>query len=126
MRALAGRAIWCPSIRYGERCQARTKAQLVFVFPQYHTLPIADRTNSMATSHAAQEKANAALESLASTAPDPWASSTTQIFVLIGVLYLSLRIFSFWRMIASLFLLPGTSVCLQPPPPVCARNAPTY
>jgi 17beta-estradiol 17-dehydrogenase / very-long-chain 3-oxoacyl-CoA reductase len=41
---------------------------------------------------------------------DYWASPTTQIFAFIGVLWLSLKIFSFWRMIASLFVLPGTSV----------------
>ncbi|KAK0949111.1 hypothetical protein LTS01_025882, partial [Friedmanniomyces endolithicus] len=41
---------------------------------------------------------------------DVWASSTTQVFALIGVLWLSLKIFSFWRMIASLFILPGTSL----------------
>ena len=41
---------------------------------------------------------------------DYWASPTTQIFAFIGVLWLSLKIFSFWRMIVSLFVLPGTAV----------------
>lgn len=41
---------------------------------------------------------------------DYWASPTTQVFALIGVLWLSLKILSFWRMIASLFILPGIKV----------------
>jgi 17beta-estradiol 17-dehydrogenase / very-long-chain 3-oxoacyl-CoA reductase len=41
---------------------------------------------------------------------DYWASPTTQIFAFIGVLFLSVKILSFWRMIASLFVLRGTSV----------------
>lgn len=44
---------------------------------------------------------------------DYWASPTTQIFALIGVLWLSLKILSFWRMIASLFILPGIKVCMR-------------
>ena len=47
---------------------------------------------------------------LGSDAGDYWASPTTQVFAFIGLLWLSLKIFSFWRMIASLFILPGTSV----------------
>lgn len=43
---------------------------------------------------------------------DYWASPTTQVFAFIGLLWLSLKIFSFWRMIASLFVLPGISVSL--------------
>ncbi|KAK3641796.1 hypothetical protein LTR56_011123 [Elasticomyces elasticus] len=41
---------------------------------------------------------------------DAWASPMTQVFAFIGLLWLSLKIFSFWRMIASLFVLPGTSL----------------
>lgn len=41
---------------------------------------------------------------------DYWASPTTQVFAFIGLLWLSLKIFSFWRMLASLLVLPGTSV----------------
>lgn len=44
---------------------------------------------------------------------DKWAIPTTQVFAFIGVLYVSLKIFSFWRLIASLFILPGTSVSLR-------------
>lgn len=45
---------------------------------------------------------------------DPYASATTKIFAGVGVLYLSLKIFSFWRLIASLFILPGQSVSTLP------------
>ncbi|KAF2484831.1 hypothetical protein BDY17DRAFT_321730 [Neohortaea acidophila] len=41
---------------------------------------------------------------------DYWASPTTQIFAFIGLFWLSIKIFSFWRLIASLFILPGTSL----------------
>lgn len=41
---------------------------------------------------------------------DYFASPTTQIFAFIGLLYVSVKIFSFWRLIASLFVLPGTNV----------------
>lgn len=41
---------------------------------------------------------------------DYLVSPTTQIFALIGVVWLSLKILSFWRMIASLFVLPGIKV----------------
>jgi len=41
---------------------------------------------------------------------DHLAAPATFIFALIGVLFVSLKIFSFWRLIASLFILPGTSV----------------
>lgn len=41
---------------------------------------------------------------------DYWASPTTQVFAFIGILWLSVKILSFWRLIASLFILPGTSV----------------
>ena len=34
----------------------------------------------------------------------------TQVFALFGLLWLSLKIFSFWRLIVSLFVLPGVSV----------------
>ncbi|KAK3069454.1 hypothetical protein LTR53_012186 [Teratosphaeriaceae sp. CCFEE 6253] len=52
------------------------------------------------------------VDSLKDAAPetDIRASSTTQVFALIGVLWLSLKIFSFWRMIASLFISPGASL----------------
>ena len=43
---------------------------------------------------------------------DYWASPTTQVFAFIGLLWLSIKIFSFWRLIASLFVLPGISVRL--------------
>ncbi|KAK6435979.1 hypothetical protein LTR95_007834 [Oleoguttula sp. CCFEE 5521] len=38
---------------------------------------------------------------------DPYAAPATQVAALIGVLFISLKIFSFWRMIASLFFIPG-------------------
>lgn len=41
---------------------------------------------------------------------DKWASPTTQVFAFIGILFVTLKIFSFWRLIASLFILPGVSV----------------
>ncbi len=47
---------------------------------------------------------------LGSDNTDYWASPTTQVFAFIGILWLSYQIFSFWRMIASLFILPGSSV----------------
>ena len=46
---------------------------------------------------------------------DPWAAPATQAFAFIGVLYVSYKIFSFWRLIASLFILPGQSVCAMHP-----------
>jgi 17beta-estradiol 17-dehydrogenase / very-long-chain 3-oxoacyl-CoA reductase len=60
---------------------------------------------------ASQKVADTANEALNQLTMDPWASTTTQVFALIGLLYLSVKIFSFWRMIASLFILPGTNVC---------------
>ena len=45
---------------------------------------------------------------------DYWTSPTVQIFAFIGLLWLSLKIFSFWRMITSLFFLPGISVSSTP------------
>lgn len=42
---------------------------------------------------------------------DPYAAPTTQVFAAMGLLWLSWHIFSFWRLMASLFILPGTSVC---------------
>lgn len=41
---------------------------------------------------------------------DPWAAPTTKAFAFIGVLWVSYKILSFWRLIASLFILPGQSV----------------
>ncbi|CAK4034846.1 Very-long-chain 3-oxoacyl- reductase [Lecanosticta acicola] len=41
---------------------------------------------------------------------DKWAGPTTQVFAFIGLLWLSTKIFSFWRLIASLFLLPGAKL----------------
>ena len=41
---------------------------------------------------------------------DYYAAATTQIAALIAVVWISMKIFSFWRMIASLFILPGTKV----------------
>lgn len=41
---------------------------------------------------------------------DPFAKPAAFVFSLIGVLYVSSKIFSFWRMIASLFILPGESL----------------
>jgi len=41
---------------------------------------------------------------------DKWASPTTQVFAFIGILFVTLKIFSFWRLIASLFILPGISL----------------
>jgi 17beta-estradiol 17-dehydrogenase / very-long-chain 3-oxoacyl-CoA reductase len=41
---------------------------------------------------------------------DQLAVPATQVFAFIGLLWLSLNIFSFWRLIASLFILPGISV----------------
>ena len=44
---------------------------------------------------------------------DTLTKPVTAIFAFIGILYVSLKIFSFWRMIASLFILPGKSVRKQ-------------
>ncbi|KAF2725970.1 NAD(P)-binding protein [Polychaeton citri CBS 116435] len=41
---------------------------------------------------------------------DPWAAPLTQVAAFIGLLWISIKIFSFWRMIASLFILPGKSL----------------
>ena len=41
---------------------------------------------------------------------DHLAKPVTQVFAFIGILYVCLKIFSFWRLIASLFVLPGKSV----------------
>jgi len=41
---------------------------------------------------------------------DTLTKPVTAIFAFIGILYVSLKIFSFWRLIASLFILPGKSV----------------
>lgn len=41
---------------------------------------------------------------------DSLAAPVTAVFAFIGLLYISLKIFSFWRLIASLFILPGTSL----------------
>ncbi|KXT15068.1 hypothetical protein AC579_1503 [Pseudocercospora musae] len=38
---------------------------------------------------------------------DPWAAPSTQVFAFIGLLFISVKIFSFWRLIASLLVLPG-------------------
>ncbi|KAF7189327.1 Very-long-chain 3-oxoacyl-CoA reductase [Pseudocercospora fuligena] len=38
---------------------------------------------------------------------DPWAAPSTQVFAFIGLLFISVKIFSFWRLIASLFVVPG-------------------
>ncbi|KAI7182174.1 hypothetical protein D0869_02087 [Hortaea werneckii] len=47
---------------------------------------------------------------LAEVAEDASAAPVTAVFAFIGVLWLSLKIFSFWRLAASLFVLPGTSL----------------
>lgn len=44
---------------------------------------------------------------------DPWAAPSTRVFALIGLLFISVKIFSFWRLIASLFILPGISACFS-------------
>lgn len=44
---------------------------------------------------------------------DPWASPTQQVFTVIGIVFISYKIFTFWRMIASLFILPGKSVWIM-------------
>lgn len=41
---------------------------------------------------------------------DPLKEPVTAVFAAIGLLFITLKIFSFWRLIASLFILPGTSV----------------
>ncbi|GAB7348202.1 hypothetical protein MBLNU459_g6206t1 [Dothideomycetes sp. NU459] len=41
---------------------------------------------------------------------DPLEKPVTAIFAFIGLLYVTLKIFSFWRLIASLFILPGASL----------------
>ncbi|KAK5111293.1 hypothetical protein LTR85_012188 [Meristemomyces frigidus] len=61
----------------------------------------------MATSQKMAETADGMMHSLTE---DTWATPTTQLFAFIGVLWLSLKVFSFWRLIASLFILPGTSL----------------
>ena len=52
------------------------------------------------------------MENVADVIPgiDKWAAPTTQVFAFIGLLWLSTKIFSFWRLIASLFILPGANV----------------
>ncbi|KAK3672059.1 hypothetical protein LTR78_008029 [Recurvomyces mirabilis] len=54
------------------------------------------------------DSAQRAMNNVAET--DYWASPTTQVFAFIGLLYITLKIFSFWRLIASLFILPGTNL----------------
>jgi 17beta-estradiol 17-dehydrogenase / very-long-chain 3-oxoacyl-CoA reductase len=41
---------------------------------------------------------------------DKYAVPATQALAFIGLLWITLKIFSFWRLIASLFILPGISV----------------
>ena len=41
---------------------------------------------------------------------DQLAKPVTAIFAAIGIIYVTLKIFSFWRLFASLFILPGESV----------------
>ncbi|KAF2217867.1 hypothetical protein CERZMDRAFT_108486 [Cercospora zeae-maydis SCOH1-5] len=48
---------------------------------------------------------------MASAVPiDIYAVPTTQVFAAVGLIWLTLKIFSFWRLIASLFILPGASL----------------
>ncbi|EMC93498.1 hypothetical protein BAUCODRAFT_76175 [Baudoinia panamericana UAMH 10762] len=51
------------------------------------------------------EQADQAIHAFTET--DYWASPTTQVFAFIGLLYVSIKLLSFWRLIASLFVLPG-------------------
>jgi len=44
---------------------------------------------------------------------DTLTKPVTAIFAFVGILYISLKIFSFWRLVASLFVLPGKSVRTQ-------------
>ena len=53
---------------------------------------------------------NKIAQALGDTENDYWASPTTQVLAFIGLIWVSWRILSFWRMIASLFILPGISV----------------
>ena len=46
---------------------------------------------------------------------DPWKQPATTALALIGVLFITVKIFSFWRLIASLFILPGTAVSFKIP-----------
>ncbi|KAK4552332.1 hypothetical protein LTR86_010503 [Recurvomyces mirabilis] len=62
----------------------------------------------MASSQKMADTAQQTMNNLAET--DYWASPTTQVFAFIGLLYITLKIFSFWRLIASLFILPGTNL----------------
>ena len=41
---------------------------------------------------------------------DMYAAPSTQVFAFIGIAFISWKIFSFWRLIASLFILPGAKV----------------
>lgn len=41
---------------------------------------------------------------------DPWKEPVTAALAVIGILFVTLKIFSFWRLIASLFILPGIPV----------------
>lgn len=41
---------------------------------------------------------------------DPWKEPVTAVLAVIGILFVTLKIFSFWRLIASLFILPGIPV----------------
>jgi len=53
------------------------------------------------------------LNDMSALIEDPWKQPATTALALIGVLFVSIKIFSFWRLIASLFILPGVSVgCL--------------
>ena len=66
----------------------------------------------MAASQKMAETADQLVDAV--TSIDPWAAPLTHLAALIGVLWISLKIFSFWRMIASLLILPGTSVRHKP------------
>lgn len=38
-----------------------------------------------------------------------------QVFTVIGLLYISAKLLSFMQLLASIFVIPGASVCLVPP-----------
>jgi hypothetical protein len=64
------------------------------------------------TSLTVQQHQTGSIYKMAVLVEDPWKEPVTALFAGIGLLYISLKIFSFWRLIASLFILPGTSVSI--------------
>lgn len=80
--------------------------------PSIFTSPACQKSNKVEYSLEAYQKQSLNMAGMEQLNPiDPWAAPTTKVFAFIGVAYVSYKIFSFWRLIASLFILPGQSVC---------------